>query len=41
MRERPAAHPSGPVALVRGAAFTRGDGTIRDVIMPAQNDLFR
>ena len=30
-----------PVALVRGATFTRGDGSIRDVIIPAANDLFR
>lgn len=30
-----------PIALVRGAAFNRGDGHIRDVIMPAQMDLFR
>ena len=30
-----------PVALVRGAAFTRGDGSIRDVIIPSENDLFR
>ena len=30
-----------PAALVRGAAFTRGDGSIRDVVMPAANDLFR
>ncbi|MBA3235215.1 MAG: coenzyme F420-0:L-glutamate ligase [Chloroflexi bacterium] len=30
-----------PVALVRGAAFTRGDGSIRDVIIPGVNDLFR
>ena len=30
-----------PVALLRGAAFTRGEGSIRDVVMPAQNDLFR
>jgi coenzyme F420-0:L-glutamate ligase/coenzyme F420-1:gamma-L-glutamate ligase len=30
-----------PVALVRGASFTRGDGSIGDVIMPAENDLFR
>jgi len=30
-----------PVAVVRGAAFTRGDGSIRDLIMPAANDLFR
>ncbi len=29
-----------PVALVRGAAFTRGDGTIRDVIIPRESDLF-
>jgi coenzyme F420-0:L-glutamate ligase/coenzyme F420-1:gamma-L-glutamate ligase len=30
-----------PAALVRGAAFTRGEGSIRDVVMPAVNDLFR
>ena len=30
-----------PIALVRGAAFNRGDGHIRDVIVPAQMDLFR
>ena len=30
-----------PVAIVRGAAFTRGEGSIRDVLMPAENDLFR
>jgi coenzyme F420-0:L-glutamate ligase/coenzyme F420-1:gamma-L-glutamate ligase len=29
-----------PVAIVRGAAFTRGEGSIRDVIMPAEFDLF-
>jgi len=29
-----------PVAIVRGAAFTRGEGSIRDVVMPAQFDLF-
>jgi coenzyme F420-0:L-glutamate ligase/coenzyme F420-1:gamma-L-glutamate ligase len=29
-----------PVAIVRGAPFTRGDGSIRDVIIPAANDLF-
>jgi len=29
-----------PVALVRGAAFTRGEGSIREVIIPSQNDLF-
>ena len=30
-----------PVALVRGAAFRRGEGSIRDVVMPAEFDLFR
>jgi len=30
-----------PVALVRGAGFTRGDGSIREIVMPAANDLFR
>jgi coenzyme F420-0:L-glutamate ligase/coenzyme F420-1:gamma-L-glutamate ligase len=30
-----------PVALVRGAAFTRGDGSIREVVMPESFDLFR
>ncbi len=29
-----------PVALLRGAAFTRGEGSIRDVIIPSENDLF-
>jgi coenzyme F420-0:L-glutamate ligase/coenzyme F420-1:gamma-L-glutamate ligase len=29
-----------PVALVRGVAFTRGEGSIRDVVMPRQFDLF-
>jgi coenzyme F420-0:L-glutamate ligase/coenzyme F420-1:gamma-L-glutamate ligase len=29
-----------PVALVRGATFTRGEATIRDVIIPRENDLF-
>jgi coenzyme F420-0:L-glutamate ligase/coenzyme F420-1:gamma-L-glutamate ligase len=29
-----------PVALVRGAAFRRGEGSIRDVVMPAEFDLF-
>ena len=29
-----------PVALVRGAAFTRGEGSIRDLIMPRELDLF-
>jgi len=30
-----------PVGLVRGAGFTRGEGSIRDVLMPASWDLFR
>jgi coenzyme F420-0:L-glutamate ligase/coenzyme F420-1:gamma-L-glutamate ligase len=30
-----------PAALVRGAAFTRGEGSISDVVMPASFDLFR
>ena len=30
-----------PAALVRGAAFTRGEGSIRDALMPASWDLFR
>jgi len=30
-----------PVAIVRGAAFERGEGSIRDVVMPATTDLFR
>jgi coenzyme F420-0:L-glutamate ligase/coenzyme F420-1:gamma-L-glutamate ligase len=30
-----------PVALVRGARFTRGEATIRDALIPAENDLFR
>jgi coenzyme F420-0:L-glutamate ligase/coenzyme F420-1:gamma-L-glutamate ligase len=34
-------HSGRPVALVRGAAFTRGEGTIRDVVMPESFDLFR
>jgi hypothetical protein len=29
------------VALVRGAAFSRGEGSIRDVVMPEAFDLFR
>ena len=29
-----------PVAIVRGASFTRGEGRIADVVMPAANDLF-
>ena len=30
-----------PVALVRGAAFTRGEASIREVVMPESFDLFR
>ena len=30
-----------PVALVRGAAFTRGEASIRDIVMPESFDLFR
>jgi coenzyme F420-0:L-glutamate ligase/coenzyme F420-1:gamma-L-glutamate ligase len=30
-----------PVALVRGAAFLRGEASIRDVVMPESFDLFR
>ncbi|MBF8290621.1 MAG: Coenzyme F420-0:L-glutamate ligase [Chloroflexi bacterium] len=30
-----------PAAIVRGAAFTRGEGSIRDALMPASWDLFR
>jgi coenzyme F420-0:L-glutamate ligase/coenzyme F420-1:gamma-L-glutamate ligase len=30
-----------PVALVRGANPTRGEATIRDALIPAENDLFR
>jgi hypothetical protein len=30
-----------PVAIVRGAAFSRGEGTIGDVVMPESFDLFR
>jgi coenzyme F420-0:L-glutamate ligase/coenzyme F420-1:gamma-L-glutamate ligase len=30
-----------PAALVRGAAFTHGEGAIRDALMPASWDLFR
>jgi len=30
-----------PVAIVRGAAFTRAEGSIRDVVIPEANDLFR
>jgi coenzyme F420-0:L-glutamate ligase / coenzyme F420-1:gamma-L-glutamate ligase len=30
-----------PVALIRGATFRRAEATIREVLMPAENDLFR
>lgn len=30
-----------PAALVRGASFTRGEGSIREVVMPESFDLFR
>jgi len=30
-----------PLALVRGAWFRRGEGRIRDLLMPAEMDLFR
>ena len=30
-----------PVALVRGAAFTRGEASIRNIVMPESFDLFR
>jgi coenzyme F420-0:L-glutamate ligase/coenzyme F420-1:gamma-L-glutamate ligase len=30
-----------PVAIVRGAAFTRGEGSIADLVMLPENDLFR
>lgn len=30
-----------PVAIVRGAAFVRGEGSIREVLMPEAFDLFR
>jgi coenzyme F420-0:L-glutamate ligase/coenzyme F420-1:gamma-L-glutamate ligase len=30
-----------PLALVRGATFRRGDGRIKDLIMPSEMDLFR
>ena len=30
-----------PAALIRGAAFTRGEGSIRDSLMPASFNLFR
>ena len=30
-----------PIALVRGAAFRRGEGRLSDVVMPLEMDLFR
>jgi coenzyme F420-0:L-glutamate ligase/coenzyme F420-1:gamma-L-glutamate ligase len=30
-----------PVALVRGASSRRGEGRIKDLVMPAEMDLFR
>ena len=30
-----------PLALVRGAAFRRGEGRIADALLPAEMDLFR
>ena len=30
-----------PVAIVRGATFVHGEGSIRDLLMPAETDLFR
>jgi coenzyme F420-0:L-glutamate ligase / coenzyme F420-1:gamma-L-glutamate ligase len=30
-----------PIALVRGVAFQRGNGMIRDVLIPSEMDLFR
>lgn len=30
-----------PVAIVRGASFVRGEGTIRDMLIPQELDLFR
>jgi coenzyme F420-0:L-glutamate ligase/coenzyme F420-1:gamma-L-glutamate ligase len=30
-----------PAAVVRGAAITRGEGSVRDLLMSAANDLFR
>ena len=30
-----------PVALVRGADPTRGEATIREALIPSENDLFR
>jgi coenzyme F420-0:L-glutamate ligase/coenzyme F420-1:gamma-L-glutamate ligase len=30
-----------PAAIIRGSRVTRGEGSIRDVLMPAETDLFR
>ena len=30
-----------PVAIVRGAEFVRGEGTVKDMLMPPDRDLFR
>jgi len=30
-----------PVAIVRGADYVRGEGTVKDMLMPADRDLFR
>jgi coenzyme F420-0:L-glutamate ligase/coenzyme F420-1:gamma-L-glutamate ligase len=30
-----------PLALVRGTTFRRGNGRIKDLVMPAEMDLFR
>jgi coenzyme F420-0:L-glutamate ligase/coenzyme F420-1:gamma-L-glutamate ligase len=30
-----------PAAIVRGADPPLGDGSIRDLVLPAENDLFR
>ena len=30
-----------PVALIRGAVFRRAEASIREALMPAENDLFR
>jgi coenzyme F420-0:L-glutamate ligase / coenzyme F420-1:gamma-L-glutamate ligase len=30
-----------PVALIRGVTFRRGEGRVRDIVMPAEMDLFR
>jgi coenzyme F420-0:L-glutamate ligase/coenzyme F420-1:gamma-L-glutamate ligase len=30
-----------PAAVIRGARPRRGEGSVRDLVMPAENDLFR